>query len=111
MASSTESPRRKAASQASRYQKGSRPTPEERHPGVSFDPKTGKAFDPKTGMEVPKELAVGTVSPEVRCGVCGCAMCLRRGYNLFFGCTGYPECVFTRPLDEGLEMRRARLGK
>ena len=98
----------KTAGSASRFQKGSRPTPEERHPGIACDPNTGKTFDPKTGLEVPKELAVGTVSTEVRCGVCGRAMCLRRGFNLFFGCSSYPGCQFTRPLDEGLAMRRAR---
>ena len=86
-----------------RYKKGSRPTPEEKHPGISVNPKTGEQFDPRTGTTIPKGLGVGKHAAEVRCGVCGRAAVL-------FGCSSYPDCVYTRTLDEGLAMHKAARG-
>ena len=81
------------------------PTTEERHPGPKLDPKTGRKYDPKTDVTIPADVYLNEPCVEIRCGVCGNPMVLRRGFNLFFGCPDYPNCQYTRQLLEGLEMR------
>ena len=80
---------------------GRSPTAEERHPGPRFDA-SGNQWDPKTGVQIPRAIRLNEVVPEVPCGLCGHSMVLRRGFNLFFGCSTYSKCQYTRELREGL---------
>ena len=89
---------------------GRSPAPDEKHPGPSFGP-DGRQFDPRDGTIIPKDIRLNQACPEVRCGADGRSMVLRRGFNLFFGCSAYPACQFTRTLQEGLAHRDATGGR
>ena len=89
---------------------GRSPAPDEKHPGPSFGP-DGRQFDPRDGTIIPKDIRLNQACPEIRCGADGRSMVLRRGFNLFFGCSAYPACQFTRTLQEGLAHRDATGGR
>ena len=88
---------------------GRSPTEDEKHPGPAFSP-DGQQFDPKTGTIIPKTIKFNQPCPSIRCGADGHPMVLRRGFNLFFGCSSFPTCQFTRTLQEGLAHHSASKG-
>ena len=88
---------------------GRSPTEDEKHPGPAFSP-DGQQFDPKTGTVIPKVIKFNQPCPSIRCGADGHPMVLRRGFNLFFGCSSFPTCQFTRTLQEGLAHHSASKG-
>ena len=54
---------------------------------------------------------VEAVSTEGICDVCGRALTIKQGkYGRFLGCTGYPECLHTKPIDVGVTCPRDSCG-
>ena len=54
---------------------------------------------------------VEAVSTDIVCDACGRAMTIKQGkYGRFLGCSGYPECLHTKPLDVGVTCPREGCG-
>jgi DNA topoisomerase-1 len=50
-------------------------------------------------------------STDITCDVCGRKMVIKEGrFGRFLGCSGYPECTHTKPLDTGVKCPREGCG-
>jgi DNA topoisomerase-1 len=54
---------------------------------------------------------VGEVVPDMKCELCGGDVVLRSGrYGVFFACSHYPECKFTKPRDKEIGVNCPKCG-
>jgi hypothetical protein len=60
-------------------------------------------FDFNKEKEEIKSIGIRYVSKEYRCPRCGGMLVMRNGrYGRFWGCNHYPECKYTRSVENGL---------